>query len=369
MADPASVQRMSFSEAAAAMSDRLAREGAGLQPEFELDGETGAPPADDATPEAEPGGEAEVEATEPEDSPGGEESDEERFTLPESVNELAELLGVEAGDLYSLKFSLEVDGEDSRTMTLEEMKDYAKRPLQDDVERNRWLDQKRAQEQELQAQKHALDERRKEADTLASVVFGDLNRQEQEITQAYNGLLRNVEFQTRDPQAYQVELMRTNAQLDQVRQQKQGLMTQMQTLRQQMAQEVETHRAQARTAGTSRLREMIPEWKDDASFETGAAELERYLTQERFGVTREELSTTLDPRIYYWAEMARRYEQLQAKAKEKPRPVPTSKLRPGAPKVKLPQGRKTEMEAMDRLAKSGDVRDAQAALKSRLSQL
>ena len=360
------VKRMNIGDAAAALSERIRTEGGGLTPEFSQPGTVEEVPAETqeevVSEDAGASEDAELEAA-PETGADGE--DVERFELPSSVNELAELLGVDADAMYGLTLSMDL-GDESEPMTLEQLKDAAKRPVRDEAETVRWESQKRALEAELTAQREALDARRQEADMLASVVLQGIDAKTAELQHAYNSLLSNVEYQSRDPQGYQVALMRHNAELQNLQTQKEQLFGQVQTMRQAMEQERSQHIERAQESGRKRLRELIPDWADDAGFEAGAGELRTYVMQERFGTTEQELADTLDPRILYWAEMARRYEALQQKAKEQPKPKPTAKLRPGAPAVKLPTGRRAELEAMDRLKQSGSIEDARAALTHRL---
>lgn len=358
-------ERANLSEAADMLSARIRDEGGGLQPEFEYDepaetSEDGAGHPDPETGKGEEGLEAEAPETEADS--------DERFAMPNTVAELAEMLGVEMSDLYGLKFSVDMDDGQSQMFTLSSLKDAATRPLRDEAEQARYLDARRSQEAELQAQKQALDDRRREADTLASVVYGRLNTDEQQAAQEYQALLRNIEFQGRDPQGYHVQLMRIQAKLDDVRAQKQGLAQQMQQVRQKMDAELNEAVEKRRQEGARRLRQYIPEWTDENVFAEGASALRSYVMQERFGTTEAELDATMDARVFYWAEMARRYEALQEKAKEKPKARPIAALRPGAPAVRLPNGRRAEMEAMDRLKGSGSIDDARSVLANRLKQ-
>jgi hypothetical protein len=115
-----------------------------------------------------------------------------------------------------------------------------------------------------------------------------------------------------------------------------------------------------------KLRDAIPEFKDDAKFESNMRDISRYFTG--LGYTGDELANMYDHRSYVLAYKAMKYDELQSKKPE------MKKKAKSVPKVLKPKGRKStepvevkrKKELRQRLKKSGNVNDFAALIKDNI---
>lgn len=113
-----------------------------------------------------------------------------------------------------------------------------------------------------------------------------------------------------------------------------------------------------------KLPELVPAWKDPKAYERDKPKLREYL--KKSGYSDEELDQAYDPRAVATAWKAMRYDELVSK---RPRPnVPLEKaLQPAPPSVsRQTRSTRESVDARKRLAHSGRIEDAAAAIRSLL---
>ena len=110
------------------------------------------------------------------------------------------------------------------------------------------------------------------------------------------------------------------------------------------------------TQGRQQLTELIPAWKDSSRFEADRVRLRQYA--EKLGYSSEEVSQVYDPRAVVALYKAMRHDEIMGK---RPSPQPQNgprPLRPGAPQA-MPTRKSSEVtKAKNRLAQTGNVKDA-----------
>lgn len=116
-----------------------------------------------------------------------------------------------------------------------------------------------------------------------------------------------------------------------------------------------------------RLIEAIPEWKDPEKAKAEKADLMKYAMD--LGYTEEDLSQVYDHRVMLLVRKAKLYDEMTTKGREKvkEKTAAAKVLKPGAPQA-TNRGKKTARKrALGKLAQTGRVQDAQAALLTYLS--
>lgn len=134
---------------------------------------------------------------------------------------------------------------------------------------------------------------------------------------------------------------------------------------QQVQQEEQTKQLQSMVAhGYSKMLELIPEWNDKKVYEKDRTELRRYLNDA--GYSDEEINQAYDPRAIAMARKAMKLDQLSAK---KPRAdAPLERALKPVPPVNSPAPRRAKEAQVlrSRLAQTGKLEDAAAAIRSLL---
>jgi hypothetical protein len=116
--------------------------------------------------------------------------------------------------------------------------------------------------------------------------------------------------------------------------------------------------------GYQKMLEAVPEWKDKSAYERDRTQMRRFLND--FGYTDEEINQASDYRMVVLARDAMKYRQLMSR---KPRPdAPLEKALRPVPPVNSPAPRRAKEAQVlrKRLAESGKVEDAAAAIRSLL---
>lgn len=129
----------------------------------------------------------------------------------------------------------------------------------------------------------------------------------------------------------------------------------------------QTEQLQAYLAeNAAKLPELIPEWKDEKVRERDRPKVRDYLKVR--GFSDEEINQAYDARLVAMANDARQWRELQSKSKPRPNAPPLEKALKPSPAPAQPQTRKNRdaFEARKRLASSGRVEDAAAAIKALL---
>ncbi len=155
-----------------------------------------------------------------------------------------------------------------------------------------------------------------------------------------------------DPVAY----LEAVAEYDKAQRQLQGVRQQQNQWHAEQQKHFHNMKEAYKTEQASKLFEAIPDLKD----ETKALALVTY-AKTSFGMTDAEIEDTLDHRIWVLADKARKWDELQSKAKEIPAKVkPTAVLRPGGAKA-APRGGQAELKALeDKARRTGSPRDVEA---------
>lgn len=114
-----------------------------------------------------------------------------------------------------------------------------------------------------------------------------------------------------------------------------------------------------------RLPEYVPEWRDSKIFERDKPKLREYGV--KLGYSEDELNQATDPRAVAALYKAMKYDELISR---KPRPdAPIEKVvrpNPAPPSTATPRKTRDAQVARDRLARTGKVEDAAAAIRSLL---
>lgn len=114
-----------------------------------------------------------------------------------------------------------------------------------------------------------------------------------------------------------------------------------------------------------KLPDLVPAWKDPKAFERDKPKLREYL--QKTGYSPEEIDQAYDHRAVAMAWKAMRYDELISR---KPRPdTPIEKVlkpQPAAPSAQPPRSQRESRAARERLANSGKVEDAAAAIRALL---
>lgn len=114
----------------------------------------------------------------------------------------------------------------------------------------------------------------------------------------------------------------------------------------------------------AKLPELIPEWKDKKAYERDRPKVREYLVSR--GFSDEEINQAYDARLVAMAADGMRYREL-LKGKIRPTaPAPQKALKPNPPSSAPPKVNRDAQAARNRLAKSGRVEDAAAAIRALL---
>ena len=116
----------------------------------------------------------------------------------------------------------------------------------------------------------------------------------------------------------------------------------------------------------SKLPELVPEWKDQKAYERDRPKVRDYLKGR--GFSDDEINQAYDARLVAIAADGMRWRELQSKSKPRPNAPPLEKALKPSPAPAQPQTKRNRdaFEARKRLASSGRVEDAAAAIKALL---
>ena len=317
--------------------------------------ETPAPDATITKPAAEPEGEApestpadEAEVDQPE-TPDGEFE-----TLPDTLDGLAEALGLTTEDLLkSIKHKVKVSGKDVEVVLEEAIKGYSR--LEDYKAKTADVSEK---DKALEAERQRITaERQHYATQLEPMLrqLGDRLRAEDVRLQA----MLNPESPTFDPQQYVIE----KARFDNEARQFQAAAFEHERVRQlndadqrrQFEADVKKHE--------ELLFEAIPDWKKDPK--KGEAEIKAikdYAVSQ--GLSKDRVASVYEAPLLLMGRKAMLYDKIQSEAVasvKKVQNLPKYQA-PGKAKPKVDPKVAVRRNAMDRLRKTGKVRDAAAAI-------
>src|SRR3990167_8377595 len=208
------------------------------------------------------------------------ENHQEALTLPNTIEELSDALGIPKEDLLSLKTSVKIGDEEKKIALEEILKNYhADTEIQS---------RSKALETERQTLQKEIEQAKKQQTQLTEIVknmSATLSLSEQQFIQ---------EYQARQQQ------------LQQARNQMSAEITRVQS--QQQQQNEVAYKAYIEKEKTA-LFEKMPEWKEQAVFQKDMQSLDSYLRNTGFEDW--ELSQVVDHRQFLIARKAMFYDQLQ----------------------------------------------------------
>lgn len=214
----------------------------------------------------------------------------------------------------------------------------------------------RAQYQELESQKHALQEQ--------FAIAADLIKQSEQVLDRDAASL-DERMRKEDPAEYAArkeELRERREALDQMKREAgQKFNQQLQSHAQQTQQQTIQHLQQEHQVLVSK----IPDWKDQKRADAEKGKLANYLVHE--GFSEQDVMGVSDHRLILLARKAMLYDQGQGKRKTAEKKVAKAPktLKSGAtkPKEKIEREKVTKLQG--RLRKSGSIEDAYALLKAK----
>jgi hypothetical protein len=313
-------------------------------------------PAEEAEPDADPEGEPETdpedELAEPEDAAP---EDDELEELPDTLEGLAEAMEIDAKDLRdALKAKVKVNGEEMEVSLAEALDGYQR--LEDYREKTAGVAEDR---KAFEAEREAVTAERKHyADQLGPFIqqFGQRLAQDDA---KLNDML-NPDSVSYDPEGYVREKARLDVekqQLDNARQEHDRIQQQQQNEAHQtfLADVAEHEKA---------LIEAVPDWgKDPEMAKKDLADIRAYAVSQ--GAPKELVDQEFRSYTLLLARKAMLYDQAQKKTPatlKKVRKLPKV-MKSGAKKEKVDPKARQHRVNMDRLRKSGSVKDAAAIFR------
>jgi hypothetical protein len=302
-------------------------------------GETRVTPEVEAKAEDE-GIAAEAEETAPE---APEEAPEDEAEAPTDAPEE----GAEGEDEAEQVYTVKVDGKEIEVPLTELLKGYS-----------RTADYTRKTEA-LAHEKRAFQaeaERVREQSAIVSNLVPALTAQLQaSLPQPPDPSLRDIDYlaYSRMKEDYEMAVGKLQAAMSQTQQLQQlQIEEQMQVLSQQVEQ------------GRAKLPDLVPAWKDPKAYERDRPRLREYA--KKLGYSDDEIDQAYDPRAVAALYKAMRYDEIVSR---KPRPdTPLEKVIRPRPSTVAPaaSAKRVSHDARTRLAQTGSVDDAAAAIRSLL---
>lgn len=284
-----------------------------------------------------------TEADADETAPEADEAEEDAAEAPTDATDE----GAEGEDEGEQVYTVKVDGKEIEVPLTELLQGYSR--TADYHRKTEALAQERRSFQ-------AEAERVREQSAIVSNLVPALTAQLQaSLPQPPDPALRDIDYlaYSRMKEDYEVAVGRLQAAVSQT-QQLQQLQIEEQT--QMLAQQVEQ--------GRQKLPELVPAWKDPKAYERDRPRLREYA--KKLGYSDEEVDQAYDPRAVAALYKAMRYDEIVSR---KPRPdAPLEKVIRPRPSTVAPAAtaKRVSYEARSRLAQTGRVEDAAAAIRSLL---
>jgi hypothetical protein len=306
--------------------------------------------SDDATPpDAESNDQDDVEDAESEvteDNPKVEGDD--ATTLPESIDQLAESLGVPEDALFNLKVRTKIDGKDGIATLGEIVKNYQ---LDGHITNKsmQLSEAKKAFEAQAQQYNQLMQQRMDEA-------VGVINMLDDQFKQEYEAI-NWAELEVNDPAEYAAKKIKFQEKANQIRYAYNNIQGKLEQERQQQQAQQQMAFQQHVAKEAQMLTEKLPEWRKPEVANAEKAELAKYLSNE--GFKPEELGI-YDHRQLIIARKAMQYDKLmQSKAKIEKKVINLPKImKPGSPKSKADIAQEERSKKLKTLKKTGNVKDA-----------
>ena len=286
------------------------------------------------------------------------ENHQEALTLPNTIEELSDALGIPKEDLLSLKTSVKIGDEEKKIALEEILKNYhADTEIQSKSKALETERQTLAQEIEKAKTQHTqLTEQVKN-------ISATLGLLESQLIQEYQSLDWNLLRQD-DPAEYSARFLEFQARQQQLQQVRNNMNAEINRVQQQQQQEQKVAYDAYAKKEREALFNKMPQWKDQAVFQKDIQSLDSYLRQT--GFEEWELSQAIDHRQLLIARKAMLYDQLQQNKPDKKKLNNLPKyIKPGAKQSKNEVNSEYRESLRRRLKKSGDIKDAVELLSLR----
>lgn len=297
---------------------------------------------------------AEEAATEPSTSDDVQiEASEEERTLPDTIDGIAEHLGVTKDDLLSLKVNTKIDGIEGQASLAELVKSYQ---LEGHLNQKsmQLAEMKKAAEAEIQQQKALLQQQIEQGSQLANYLNNELYKD-------YNAI-NWQELRETDPAEFAAKRQEFNERYQAIQNAQAQFNYQMQQRQQQEQAESEAKFKEILANERNALLSKLPDWHDKAKAESEQRQIREYLKAEGFGDS--EINSLADHRSILVSRKAMLYDQLM-----KAKPVVEKKvqtlpkvIKPGTTKSKADINAERRKAQLGKLRKSGALHDAAALL-------
>ncbi len=320
-------------------------------------------------PESQPEPESvkeEEQGTEAEPSEEVESTETQEETLELStLSDLAERLGVKEEDLFNLRLTEKVNGEEKEVTLADLRKGHM---MEQDYRRKtaEIADQRRAVETQAQQFQQEMSQRLQAADTI-------LGREEKQLVDAYNRIDWNG-LRQENPAEFAALRQEYQERYNAIQQDRQNVLTQTQQLQTQQRTQWESQLAETIQKERELLSTKLPEWKDTAKMQEDQKAIRAYLKAQGFqdheiSLTRDEYGRISSPgitdhRAIVLARKAMLYDQMQSK-----KPEVTKKVinlpkvqKPGAAKTKAEVVQAKRNEKLAKVRKTGSTQDLASLL-------
>jgi hypothetical protein len=282
---------------------------------------------------------------------------ENQVELPQSIEQLAESMGVDVTTLLSMKARAKIDGQESEVALADLLKSYQ---LEGHLNKKSMAlsEQKKAFEDQARQAHEAINQQMQNANGLLQYVQQELYRDFQAVNWDE---LRQV-----DPAEYAAKMQDFKNRESQLNIYQQNIAAHSQKLmHEQQSKQGELYK-QVLQHETDALLNALPEWRDTEKGKQERQQLRDYLTNT--GYTQQELSQVLDHRSIVVARKAMLYDALMKSkpAVEKKVTNLPKYVKPGAVKSKGDLRSEKNQAAINQLKKSGSVHDAASALMNLL---
>lgn len=276
-----------------------------------------------------------------------------------TLSELAEAIGVDVSDLYSLQIPVtSVDGE-RQDVSLGEWKDAYQSHSKTEKLRVE-LDARRAAlaQQEAQATGY-IQQRTQEVNALLNAAENELVREFQGVD--WNGL------KAADPGEWAAKRQEFIERQNAVNAAKAKATHDAQRMHSEQEGKLVAQRQEVLQREAGMLRSAIPEWRDETKATAEKAELFDYLVSSGFKT--DDVSSVVDHRVVVLARKAMLYDKRKADGQEAVKKLvkiaPTKMLKPGAGQTKADQQIDRNEAIRGRLKKSGRLEDFAALITRR----
>jgi hypothetical protein len=272
---------------------------------------------------------------------------------PQTLEEIAERLGIDASKLHNVKLKAKV-GDSENEVTLREALDGYQRESDYTKKTMEFAEVRKAFEADREKQTTEIKQRLIEAQALSQDY-------EQALVTEYNSIAWDTLRET-NPTEYAAKDIEMRRKWDSLQSKKFRAATELQKFQQEQQEKVKKHIETER----GKWRDVVPEWKDDKRFEAERGEIVSYLRGQ--GISDEDISSLYDSRQIKIIRNAMLYEKSSKAATiaQKKVALLPKVLKPGTQTTKSDSRTEKDKELSTRLRKSGRLEDAAALIESRM---